>query len=1019
MELAVAANALGDLLTQVSSANSPTESWTKIETTAQSLANGLRTRDETNHTALGRTPLPQTLTSLLKSSVNDSSIPSTGHEAAVFELLRIGANLAMDHGKSLHLIYENRGHLLEAGFPQEVVSLLEGYVSTIPDDFSFLREPLPLTTAHLKIIKTAIGALLNAVIGSDAVRSRLTSLDAAKTMLQLAVAIYPAASWITVEKIPGTADGDLQESWDLRSGLSNWAWRTIEELKDDARPGFNPDILPFLTPTLLAFIPPFSKPVSSFSHVSPDRSALLKTDYDLLEETCTLLESLALDVEDVRLSLARGVLFPAEHNGVPCLSHILDFIEKGDYPPLWSESSLDSGYQKKFDICKAALIKAIVEVAGDDKNEDVLWDETEADQPGGAFVCRMVQWVRSYAHEDIKGRDDLVICATLSLGNLARRETNSTALLTPPHSIASLLSSDAFLSATTDIKVKHGVVGLLKHLAQSSGNSLSNRAALSDSGVLQRLVKSGIWVQRGDPMVEVVQMGAIGVVKHLCNNSALKDADIPSGVSQIVSLAQQSDTVAIKSEGSRVLVNVIKSLWASDAQLNDAQKKLRLDAIAAVLQPSSAQVLASLVGRSMKYPLLVNEGVVALTLLSTHKDGAPLVLSAILAPLPVEASPAPGSMPTSAPVSEVSSPIFMSPTSASSRIPIPRRALDRLAAVLRNQPSSDTSSSTHRPKPLTFPVEVRANVCALLGQIGKIASGDQADRLDAAVKSTLEDLSKGASQGKDNLLGNCAKRVIEGWATLPGNGFAREPYIVVLHVEFDEIVLRGTDVKHRAGMSTGATANPTSVREEFLARAARTTTDVGHALYSHRKILVAALNGPVMGISAAFLGYFDVCVFYFLARSWLTFPCFQFIYAMPNVWLSVPFTFLGIVAEGGASVSFVNRMGLAKANEALIWGKKIEADDLLKCGFLNKILVAQPVEEFHAAVRAVLLSELQGLDPTALLVVKRLLKAGLADKNDPDAVNLRESYAQAERFASGIPGERFRKIAAKEIKHKL
>ncbi|KAF7966291.1 hypothetical protein HWV62_39207 [Athelia sp. TMB] len=983
----VAANALGDLLTQVSSANSPTESWTKIETTAQSLANGLRTRDETNHTALGRTPLPQTLTSLLKSSVNDSSIPSTGHEAAVFELLRIGANLAMDHGKSLHLIYENRGHLLEAGFPQEVVSLLEGYVSTIPDDFSFLREPLPLTTAHLKIIKTAIGALLNAVIGSDAVRSRLTSLDAAKTMLQLAVAIYPAASWITVEKIPGTADGDLQESWDLRSGLSNWAWRTIEELKDDARPGFNPDILPFLTPTLLAFIPPFSKPVSSFSHVSPDRSALLKTDYDLLEETCTLLESLALDVEDVRLSLARGVLFPAEHNGVPCLSHILDFIEKGDYPPLWSESSLDSGYQKKFDICKAALIKAIVEVAGDDKNEDVLWDETEADQPGGAFVCRMVQWVRSYAHEDIKGRDDLVICATLSLGNLARRETNSTALLTPPHSIASLLSSDAFLSATTDIKVKHGVVGLLKHLAQSSGNSLSNRAALSDSGVLQRLVKSGIWVQRGDPMVEVVQMGAIGVVKHLCNNSvenssrlALKDADIPSGVSQIVSLAQQSDTVAIKSEGSRVLVNVIKSLWASDAQLNDAQKKLRLDAIAAVLQPSSAQVLASLVGRSMKYPLLVNEGVVALTLLSTHKDGAPLVLSAILAPLPVEASPAPGSMPTSAPVSEVSSPIFMSPTSASSRIPIPRRALDRLAAVLRNQPSSDTSSSTHRPKPLTFPVEVRANVCALLGQIGKIASGDQADRLDAAVKSTLEDLSKGASQGKDNLLGNCAKRVIEGWATLPGNGFAREPYIVVLHVEFDEIVLRGTDVKHRAGMSTGATANPTSVREEFLARAARTTTDVGHACLSHSSVSPMKL---------------------LLAMASLT----------PEN--------LGIVAEGGASVSFVNRMGLAKANEALIWGKKIEADDLLKCGFLNKILVAQPVEEFHAAVRAVLLSELQGLDPTALLVVKRLLKAGLADKNDPDAVNLRESYAQAERFASGIPGERFRKIAAKEIKHKL
>lgn len=141
----------------------------------------------------------------------------------------------------------------------------------------------------------------------------------------------------------------------------------------------------------------------------------------MLEEICTLLESLALDVEDVRLSLARGVLFPAEHSGVPCLSHILNFIEKGDYPPLWSESGLDAAYEKKFDICKAALIKAVVEVSGEDKNEDVLWDETEEDQPGGAFVCRMVDWVRSYAQGHSNGRDDLVICATLSLGNLARR----------------------------------------------------------------------------------------------------------------------------------------------------------------------------------------------------------------------------------------------------------------------------------------------------------------------------------------------------------------------------------------------------------------------------------------------------------------------------------------------------------------------------------------------------------------------------------------------------------------------
>ena len=81
--------------------------------------------------------------------------------------------------------------------------------------------------------------------------------------------------------------------------------------------------------------------------------------------------------------------------------------------------------------------------------------------------------------------------------------------------------------------------------------------------------------------------------------------------------------------------------------------------------------------------------------------------------------------------------------------------------------------------------------------------------------------------------------------------------------------------------------------------------------------------------------------------------------------------------------------------------------------------------------------ELSGLDPAALLTVKKLIRAGLNERNNRDAVNLRESYgelplvcfermdlfnvwtAQAARFASGVPLERFGQIARKEIKHKL
>jgi len=117
-----AARQLGDLLAQLPVGDS-TESWNSIEKTAQILADGLRVRDgkhssqvsylrvafgtytefvpqENNHTSLGRTLLPQTLTALLKNAVGVSPIPSAAHTAAIHGILRIGANLCMDHGKS-------------------------------------------------------------------------------------------------------------------------------------------------------------------------------------------------------------------------------------------------------------------------------------------------------------------------------------------------------------------------------------------------------------------------------------------------------------------------------------------------------------------------------------------------------------------------------------------------------------------------------------------------------------------------------------------------------------------------------------------------------------------------------------------------------------------------------------------------------------------------------------------------------------------------------------------------------
>lgn len=201
---------------------------------------------------------------------------------------------------------------------------------------------------------------------------------------------------------------------------------------------FNPDVLPLLTPPLLAFIPPFppgSLAAFGFGFDSSLQLALIQADFDVLEECCMLLESLSLDVEDVRLSLARGFYFPAEHGGVPCLSTILEFVEHGSYPLAWNNpfhgDPAKSRKEKAFGVCKGALVKSVVEVAGEERNQDVLWDDSEEDKPGGEFVGRMVRWIRQFVAdaerlgsthvETAVNRDDLAICASLSLGNLARR----------------------------------------------------------------------------------------------------------------------------------------------------------------------------------------------------------------------------------------------------------------------------------------------------------------------------------------------------------------------------------------------------------------------------------------------------------------------------------------------------------------------------------------------------------------------------------------------------------------------
>jgi Delta3-Delta2-enoyl-CoA isomerase len=178
--------------------------------------------------------------------------------------------------------------------------------------------------------------------------------------------------------------------------------------------------------------------------------------------------------------------------------------------------------------------------------------------------------------------------------------------------------------------------------------------------------------------------------------------------------------------------------------------------------------------------------------------------------------------------------------------------------------------------------------------------------------------------------------------------------------------------------------------------------NITNAFYTHPKILITALNGPAIGLSAALIAFSD------------------FIYCVPHTFLLTPFSSIGLVAEGGASRAFVQRLGISKANEALIMSKRISSDQLLVTGFVNKVFDCQKGED--EKFRKLVFEEIENtlgehLIGNSLIGIKALIRK--PEREMLDAQNVAEVFGGLERFASGVPQEEFRKIAAGEKRHKL
>ncbi|KXJ94287.1 ClpP/crotonase-like domain-containing protein [Microdochium bolleyi] len=216
-----------------------------------------------------------------------------------------------------------------------------------------------------------------------------------------------------------------------------------------------------------------------------------------------------------------------------------------------------------------------------------------------------------------------------------------------------------------------------------------------------------------------------------------------------------------------------------------------------------------------------------------------------------------------------------------------------------------------------------------------------------------------------------------------------------------------TDSKPRApshsgadvGSFGGANAPPPNaeVYRQYLGSFVSNNLNIARAFYTHPKILVVALNGPAVGLSAALTGFAD------------------FVYAVPSTFLLTPFTSLGLVAEGGASHAFVQRLGIAKANEALIMSKRISCDELVAVGYVNKVFQPENfLQDVYKEIDERLGEHLIGSSLTGIKALIRGPERDLLDKQ-----NVQEVFAGLDRFVQGIPQREFAAVASGKKRHKL
>ncbi|GME74414.1 unnamed protein product [Ambrosiozyma monospora] len=196
-------------------------------------------------------------------------------------------------------------------------------------------------------------------------------------------------------------------------------------------------------------------------------------------------------------------------------------------------------------------------------------------------------------------------------------------------------------------------------------------------------------------------------------------------------------------------------------------------------------------------------------------------------------------------------------------------------------------------------------------------------------------------------------------------------------------------------------------------------------LCQHKKLLVCALNGPVIGLSASLMLLCDLIY----ARDPLPLSSPGGLGINSNTtsvntknkqkqpFISLPFNNISLTNEGSVSATLIHRIGLSKAMEIIGLSKKLTLTEMEKLGLVNQIFQFENTDKFNDHVIGYLNHELQGLDKGMIFENKMLLRSQFNKlvKN----IVLDEGLLGLDRWVGNYPQNAFKEIMSGKRQHKL